>query len=114
MYGGWEQKKKSCARLSMICCQVRDRERSINIIEGLGLEGVSVKACKTEKGGLAGSEFAILVDGMTEAEHKHAHSRHGNDHDHEHHHHEHVHRGMSEIRQIVDGLDGISDKSRQT
>ena len=104
------EKEKLCAALFDLLSD-EDRERFINTVERLGLEGVSVRADRTEKNGIAGSEFVILVDGMTEAEHKHAHSHHDDDHGHErHHHHEHVHRGMTEIREIVYSLSGINDE----
>lgn len=118
------EKEKLCAALFDL---LDDEKKAdfVKTVEGLGLEGVSVKACSAEKDGIEGSEFAILVDGMTEAQHKHAHSHHGDhDHDHEHHHdhehehfhhnhHEHVHRGMTEIREIVDGLNGISGSVKE-
>ena len=104
------EKEKLCAALFDLLTD-DDREKAINTVEGLGFEVVSVRAGKTEKSGVKGSEFAILVDGITEAEHKHAHSHHGSDHDHgHHHHHEHVHRGMADIQAIVNGLAGVSDK----
>lgn len=109
------EKEKLCAALFDL---LNDDgwERALNTVESLGLDGVSVRAGRTEKKGITGSEFAILVDGMTESEHKQAHAHHGSDHDHDHdhdhhhHHHEHVHRGMTEIREIVSGLSGVSDK----
>lgn len=102
------EKEKLCAALYDLLAD-EEKERSVKIIEGLGLEGVSVRAGRSEKGGIAGSDFAILVDGMTEAEHKRAHEHHGDGHGDGHHHHEHKHRGMPEIREIVSGLAGVSD-----
>lgn len=102
------EKEKLCAALFDLLTD-EEREIFVKTVEGLGLDGVSVKAGRAQKSGLKGSEFAVLVEGMTEAEHKHAHAHHGDDH-HHHHHHEHVHRGMTEIREIVYGLTGISDK----
>lgn len=113
------EKEKLCAALFDL---LTDEEKAefIKTVEGLGLEGVCVKASHTEKDGIEGSEFAVLVDGMTEAEHKHAHSHHGDhehehehDHHHHHHHHEYVHRGMTEIREIVGGLKGVSDTVKE-
>ena len=109
------EKEKLCAALFDL---LTDEEKAefIKTVEGLGLEGVCVKASHTEKDGIEGSEFAVLVDGMTEAEHKHEHEHHHDhelDHHHHHHHHEHVHRGMTEIREIVGGLKGVSDTVKE-
>lgn len=134
------EKEKICAALFDLLTD-EERGRFVKTVEGLGLEGVSVRAAKAQKSGISGSEFAIVAGGMTEAEHKlahahrdhdheheHVHAHHEDDHDHDHdhhhehdhhenqhadahaHHHEHVHRGMPEIRDMVGGLSGVSDK----
>ena len=99
------EKEKLCAALFDMLSEA-EKKTAVETIEKAGLEGISVRTRSAEKDGIEGSEFAVLVDGMTESEHKHAH---GSGHEHGHHDHVHEHRGMDEIREIVNGMTGISN-----
>ena len=99
------EKEKLCAALYDLLPD-DEREKVVRTIEELGLGGVSVKAGRADESGKAdtkASQFSILVNGKSEAEHRQAH-------DNGSHHHSHVHRSMKDIRDLVNGLSGVSDE----
>ena len=77
----------------------------IDKLNNLNIPKVRFKKSKTQKCGIAGTHFEVLVDGDSEDEHMHEH-HHEHNHSHEHRHH---HTGMQEIENIIRGLD-IPDK----
>ena len=111
-----------------------DRDKILNELNNMGLTGVNFFLEKSEKCGITGSHFKVLVEGEEEESHDHHHHEdhehhHDHDHDHEHedhehhhdhdhehedhehhhdHNHHHTHRSMHDIEHIVSELK-ISD-----
>ena len=100
-----------------------DPQSFVQRLNALDIPDVEYTAQRAEKCGIFGTHLCVRVHGTEEYEHmhhahEHEHSHdHEHDHDHEHehehshehehdheHHHPHVHRGLAEIRAIVDGL----------
>ena len=73
-------------------------ERFVSRFNGIGIPGVTMKAEKGEKQGVTGTHVRILVNGEEEHEPEVA------DHHHEHHHHHHEHRGMDEVKAVIEKL----------
>jgi hypothetical protein len=104
-----------------------DPDAFIRKMNSLGIPGVQVKREEAVKCGITGTHISVTVNGEEETEEMHEHHHHHHDHDdvHEHHHKEehehhhmeehehhhteehehHHHSGMSEIEQVISGLD---------
>ncbi len=101
-----------------------DRDRIVETLNNMGLEGVSFELQKSEKCGITGSYMSVLVKGEEEISHDHHdHDHHHDHHDHDHHHEHshshddhdhghHVHRGMKDIEAIISGL-SVSDEVKR-
>lgn len=118
-----------------------DQQEYLAKINGMGLEGLNVQAVPSVKCGIHGTHMKVEVNGEEEVSedvhehhhHDHEHDHHHHDHDHEHHHdhdhehhhdhhhdhdhehdhgHHHVHRHMSDIEDIINGLN-VSDKVKE-
>lgn len=76
----------------------------LNIVNDLGVEGVSVTAEKAEKCGIGGTHMDVRIYGVSEGEHDHGHE-HEHDHDHAHaHEHSHHHNDMQSILHTIEHL----------
>lgn len=95
----------SAALLELI--PVNEREGFVDSFNALGIPGVCMEAEPSVKCGVSGTHIHIKVHGVEEG-HTHGHDEHGHDHDA----HDHEHRGMAEIENIVNGLNGLSEKVR--
>ncbi len=91
-----------------------DKQRVIDRLNALGIPGVEFSFQPCVKCGIAGTHFEVRVDGESEKsydyasdEHNHGHEHHHeHEHGHEHHHeHEHCHSSLSDISDILSGLD---------
>jgi uncharacterized protein (TIGR00299 family) protein len=91
-----------------------------DVVNRLGLPGVSVEGRPASRGGFTGIRFRVLSEGKPiegpDPEEHHHHHHHDHDHDHEHHHPHHHHdhgnehghhhghtRGLAEIRELILG-----------
>ena len=99
------------------------RKSFMEIMNSLAPEGTEVSVRPETKCGILGSHFDVVING--EEEHSHDHHDHDyyNSHDHEHihdhghvhthehmhHQHGHVHHSMADVKDIIDGFNGISD-----
>lgn len=81
------------------------KEEFLQVMNGLGLPGVSFAAEKSEKCGIIGTHMRVTVCGEEEHSHDHHEHEHDHGHDHEHYHHDHAHHGMTEILAIIQGLE---------
>lgn len=103
-----------------------NREGMVEALNRIGIPEVRFEALRVEKAGIFGTRLSVRIHGAEEAEvsddnHAHHHDHHHchhHDHDHEHEHdhgdehehpHHHAHRGMTEIRSIIEGL-SVSEK----
>lgn len=113
-----------------------ERQRVIDKLNSLGLEGVTVTTEKSVKCGITGTHVSVKVHGEEEEshddhdnehhhhhddyDHNHEREHHHDDHDHEHHHHHddhehhhhHHHTGIHDIESVVKGLD-VSDEVKK-
>ena len=80
---------------------IPDGDKALKRINSMGIPGVTVKADKVRKNGIAGSTVTVMVDGREEVSGAHAHSHGHNAH---HHSHSHHHRGMEQILSIIQDL----------
>ena len=106
------------AALAETTSNVKTCEDSLNAI---GIPGVKYSLVPSIKCGITGTHADVFVNGETEDEHmhehdhhhKHTHEEHTHDHhDHEGEHHHHHHTHMSDIENIIGGLN-VSDKVKQ-
>ena len=85
----------------------------VQVVESLGLGGVSIARDRVDRSGIGATKFRVTVDGEPpdhrhEDQHDHHHQDHHHDHDHHDHSHDagggrrHHHRGLSEITAIVE------------
>ena len=85
----------------------------VQVVESLGLDGVSIARDRVDRSGIGATKFRVTVDGAApdyRHEHHHDHDHHHHDHDdHDHDHsrdagggRQHHHRGLSEITAIVE------------
>lgn len=88
-------------------------ERIIKQLNEMGLPNVSFKLETSEKCGIHGKHFSVIVDGTEEESHdvNHEHS-HKHEHTHEHHHH-HEHHGLHDIEHIVMGHLNLPETVKQ-
>lgn len=99
-----------------------NREGMVGALNQMGIPEVRFDALRVEKAGIFGTRLAVRINGAEEAEvsdddHAHHHDHHHcHHHDHEHDHgdenehpHHHAHRGMTEIKSIIESL-SVSDK----
>ena len=84
-----------------------ERQGFVDTFNAMGIPGVRMEAESSVKCGVSGTHIHIKVHGVEEG-HTHGHDEHAHDHDA----HDHEHRGMAEIENIVNGLDGLSEKVR--
>lgn len=70
-----------------------DRQRFLDVMNGLGLPGVHVSAAPAVRCGIAGTHVTVTVHGTEEDEHLH---------DHDHHHHSHT--TLAGISHVIDHL----------
>lgn len=92
----------------------------LDVMNGLGLEGVSVEARSSEKCGITGTHMAVMIKGEEEGPGRddscaksdgHGHESHGHCHGSEPHDHHHHHSGAADIRAVIDALP-VSEKVR--
>lgn len=82
-----------------------DKKSIIDELNAIGIENVEFKVKDSFKCGIKGSNFEVLVNGISEFDYFHHHDHEHHDHDHEHRHeHHHEHRSMSDISKIIDEL----------
>ncbi len=101
------------ASLAELTGDVKACEEKLN---SLGIPDVTYEFEKSVKCGIEGTHVHVIVHGVEEDEHMHEHEHH-HEHEHEHaehdHHHEHEHHHhhthMSDIENIINGLN-VSDK----
>ena len=74
-------------------------------LNGLHIPGVEFCPEKTQKCGITGTHMTVLVHGQEESPHMHSGHAHQDAQEGHDHLHRHEHRGMHEIRHIVDSLD---------
>ena len=102
------------ASLAELTGDVKACEEKLN---SLGIPDVTYEFEKSVKCGIEGTHAHVFVHGVEEDEHMHEHGEHHHEHEHEHaehdHHHEHEHHHhhthMSDIENIINGLN-VSDK----
>ena len=102
------------ASLAELTGDVKACEEKLN---SLGIPDVTYEFEKSVKCGIEGTHAHVIVHGVEEDEHMHEHDEHHHEHEHEHaehdHHHEHEHHHhhthMSDIENIINGLN-VSDK----
>ena len=102
------------ASLAELTGDVKACEEKLN---SLGIPDVTYEFKKSVKCGIEGTHAHVIVHGVEEDEHMHEHGEHHHEHEHEHaehdHHHEHEHHHhhthMSDIENIINGLN-VSDK----
>ena len=102
------------ASLAELTGDVKACEEKLN---SLGIPDVTYEFEKSVKCGIEGTHAHVIVHGVEEDEHMHEHGEHHHEHEHEHaehdHHHEHEHHHhhthMSDIENIINGLN-VSDK----
>ena len=117
------------ASLAELTGDVKACEEKLN---SLGITGVTYEFEKSVKCGIEGTHAHVIVNGAEEDEHMHEHHDHGHSHEHEHHddhrhehthedhvhthehehehtHEHHHHTHMSDIENIINGLN-VSDK----
>ncbi len=107
------------ASLAELTGDVKACEDKLN---SLGIPGVTYKFEKSVKCGIEGTHAHVVVSGVEEDEHMHDHHHeehhhehvheehaHTHEHGHEHHEHHHHHTHMSDIGNIIGGLN-VSDK----
>ena len=85
-----------------------EQEDMLEKLRNAGLSGVDIRREKMIKCGILGTHIKVTVNGIGEEQEEELH-HHDHEHDH-HHHHQHMH--MSDIRQIVEGLN-ISDEIKK-
>ena len=85
-----------------------EQEDMLEKLRNAGLSGVDIRREKMTKCGILGTHIKVTVNGIGEEQEEELH-HHDHEHDH-HHHHQHMH--MSDIRQIVEGLN-ISDEIKK-
>ena len=114
-----------------------DREKLDRALKSLPITGFRTVVSRVIKSGLDACDFSVILDEdnhdhdmeylhgtgqhHSHEEHEHHHEEHGAHHDgrehcHEaaqNHHHEHMHRGIKEIREILNGAD-LTEKARTT
>lgn len=90
-----------------------DRQKFTDIMNGLGIEGVKIKADDDIKCGIKGTKVRIYIngeeEGMSDHHEHHDHYDHHDHHDHDHHDHDHHHASYKNILNIIDELN-IPDK----
>lgn len=92
-------------------------------LRSLPLDEFDIAVTRVKKSGLAACDFHVILDEAHDPHdhdmeylhgHEHSHTEgEGHIHAHEHHHHEHVHRGLPEIRDIIEGS-GLSRRAKET
>ena len=98
-----------------------DQEALKKALDSLPIDGFETRITRVKKSGLDACDFDVVLEGEYEnhdhdmeylfGEHEHSHE-HGHDH-HEHAHgHGHVHRGMREIREIIEKAD-LTPRARE-
>ena len=65
-----------------------DKEEFLNKLKKLNLSGYEIEIKKTQKNGITGTDFKVVLDNTAHPDHIHEHS---DDHEHNHHDHEHNH-----------------------
>ncbi len=111
-----------------------DKVRLEEVLKSVPVTGFKTQISRVKKTGIDCCDFDVILDrehenydhdmeylyghrhseaeGDHEHRHGHEHGGHGHEHDHDHEHgHSHVHRGLREIRQILDGTK-MSDEER--
>ena len=101
---------------------VPDRDAALARLNALGIPGVSIRATRGERAGMAGTLFDVLVDGeVAEACAAHDHpDHHDHDHhDHDHHNHhnhpdlpDHSHTSLADVRARIAALP-VTEKVRE-
>lgn len=89
---------------------VNDKEKFIETVKNIGLEGVLIKPELSEKCGICGTHMQVTVRG--EEEQHHGHGEHHHNQDQKEHHHTHHHAALSDIYAIVDGI-AVSEKVKE-
>ncbi len=102
------------------------RKEFTDMINGAGIQGVTVMPEHAVKCGINGTHMKVLIEGKEEHEHGHEHGHehsheHGHEHDHEHEHHHdndhdhdhhHDHATLHDIEHIIEGLN-IADRVKE-
>lgn len=104
------------------------KEKLMQGLESLGLEGYEVKIGRRSKCGIDACSFDVILDGEEDGgshdyeehchgDHSHGHHHHGShhqeSHSHEAHHHGHVHRNLEDITKIIEGS-AMSEAAKKT
>lgn len=89
---------------------VNDKEKFIETVKNIGLDGVLIKPELSEKCGICGTHMQVTVRG--EEEQHHGHGEHHHNQDQNEHHHTHHHAALSDIYAIVDGI-AVSEKVKE-
>ncbi len=105
-----------------LCCDM-DLDKLNRELKKLNLDGYSIRAAKTQKNGISGTKFDVVLDNAEQQQHNHSHDYlhdHLHDHNHEHAHshtheveiecdnnhlHEHHHRSYGDIIFLIESSD---------
>ncbi len=96
---------------------LEDKKAFLEKLNQVGIPNVKVTAEKTEKCGITGTHFHVLIDGEEEGEeHKHHAHHHEHAHAHDHHHgqeHHHHHNGIKDIEHLVKEHLNLEEKVKE-
>ena len=105
---------------------LEDKQGFLDVMNGLGLPEVSVKAVPGSTCGIAGTHMQVTVNGQEECEpeghhhdhgheHEHHHDHgHGHDHHHDHHHSGHFHASPGHIAEMIDHMECLPAEVRKS